>query len=269
MMSHSGATASLSHGTDNLIFSSDPSGTYAWTSLLAQQSLQPDFDPLLVRMFDRQALGSVSQSLVASGEGLSVSIDGSAAQAIQGALSSPFGFADFMAGDNAVRVARPVAVAETAGGLNDTTAIVRVRQGGEDSLALSFHRVDDLTGKITGLSPGDAGYAVAAEARAYHTTTGATEIRGPGYGNYEQAGLVHVNAGDLIAMKLVNNTSHDTFWAFARANETVNGQHVGHLVSFGLNTWGWEDTRGGGDHDFNDLVVQFDFTSAGGHGWLV
>ena len=44
-------------------------------------------------------------------------------------------------------------------------------------------------------------------------------------------------------MKLVNNTTGDTYWAFAHANETVAGQHVGHLWNYGLNTWGWEDTR--------------------------
>jgi hypothetical protein len=35
-----------------------------------------------------------------------------------------------------------------------------------------------------------------------------------------------------------------------------------HLWNYGLNTWGWEDTYGGGDHDYNDLIVQIDFTSA-------
>jgi hypothetical protein len=69
-------------------------------------------------------------------------------------------------------------------------------------------------------------------------------------------------------MKLVNHTSGNTYWAFAQANETVGGQHVGHLWSYGLNTWGWEDTYRGGDHDYNDLIVQLDFTSASGHGWL-
>jgi hypothetical protein len=41
---------------------------------------------------------------------------------------------------------------------------------------------------------------------------------------------------------------------------------VGHLWNCGLNTWGWEDTYGGGDRDYNDMVVQLDFTSAAGHG---
>jgi hypothetical protein len=42
-------------------------------------------------------------------------------------LTSAFGFADFMTGEGAVRIAPPVAVAETAGGQNDQVAIVRLR----------------------------------------------------------------------------------------------------------------------------------------------
>ena len=70
-------------------------------------------------------------------------------------------------------------------------------------------------------------------------------------------------------MVLANQTSSDTFWAFSQANEQVNGQPVGHLWNYGLNAWGWEDLPGGGDQDYNDLVVQIDFVSSAGHGWLV
>ena len=73
----------------------------------------------------------------------------------------------------------------------------------------------------------------------------------------------------FVAMSLTNQSSGATYWAFSQANEQVGGQSVAHLWNYGLNTWGWEDTKGGGDHDFNDLVVQLDFTSASGHGWLV
>jgi hypothetical protein len=99
-------------------------------------------------------------------------------------------------------------------------------------------------------------------------TSGGSSITGPGYGHYEQTALSHVNAGDLVAMQLTNNTHGNTYSAFAQANETANGQPVGHLWNYGLNTWGWEDTLGGGDHDYNDMIVQLDFTSASGHGWI-
>lgn len=268
-MSGGATRVGVTTGPDAFGFASTASDTFAWTSRLAQQTLQPDFDPQLVRLFDKQAQGWVAQEAVSAGETLSVSIGSSATQAIQETLTSSLGFADFLSSDGAVRVARAVAVAETAGGQDDQTAIVRLRQNGQDSLTLSFYRVDDLSGTIDGLQPGAAGYAAAAQARAYHATTGATAIDGPGYGNYAQASLSHVNAGDLIAMQLTNNSSGDTYWAFAQANETADGRSVGHLWNYGLNTWGWEDLHGGGDRDFNDLVVQLDFTSASGMGWLV
>ena len=266
------ATVDVTVGAGGTSFASGPSAAYAWTSLLAQQSLQSDFDPNLVRLFDKQAQGGLAQAETQAGDSLSVAIDGAAMTTPQVKMSSAFGFVDFAAGssgDGGVRVARPVAVAETAGGADDQQAVVRVRQNGEDSLSLSFYKVDDFNGAIGGLHPGDAGYAAAALARAYQFSGGATSLSGPGYGNYAQAMLQNVDAGDLVAMTLVNQSSGATYWAFSQANEQVAGQSVGHLWNYGLNTWGWEDTRGGGDHDFNDLVVQLDFTSASGSGWLV
>ncbi len=269
--SNAAATVDVITGSDLQSFASGPSAAYAWTSLLAQQSLQSNFDPNLVRLFDKQAQGTLAQAETQAGDSLAVFVDGTEAGAPQVKMTTPFGFVDFASGsgDGGVRVARPVAVAETVGGADNQQAVVRVRQNGEDSLAVTFYKVDDFNGAIGGLNPGDAGYAAAAQGRAYQFAGGATSLAGPGYGNYTQAMLQGVNAGDHVAMSLVNQSSGATFWAFSQANEQVGGQSVGHLWSYGLNTWGWEDTRGGGDHDFNDLIVQLDFTSASGHGWLV
>ena len=273
--SNAAATVNVITGSDLQSFASGPSAAYAWTSLLAQQSLQSNFDPNLVRLFDKQAQGTLAQAETQAGDALAVFVDGTEAGAPQVKMTTPFGFVDFASGsgagsgDTGVRVARPVAVAETAGGADNQQAVVRVRQNGEDSLSLTFYKVDDFNGSIGGLHPGDAGYAAAAQGRAYQLSGGATSLAGPGYGNYTQAMLQGVNAGDHVAMSLVNQSSGATYWAFSQANEQVGGQSVGHLWNYGLNTWGWEDTKGGGDHDFNDMVVQLDFTSASGHGWLV
>ena len=272
MSGHAGIVG-IALDASHISFDSTASANYAWTAQLAEQVLQPDFDPNLIRLFDKQAQGWVQQSTVGAGDGLAVSLGGKAMQAGQGAMTSAFGFTDFMSDQGVVRVARPVAVAETADHANDTTAILRVRQDGEDSLSLSLYKVDDFDGTIKGVQPGQAGYDALAAARAYQLTTGGTALAGPGYGNYAEAGLEHVDAGDLIAMKLVDNTSGAVFWAFASANETGTNaagatEHVGHLWNYGANTWGWEDQVGGGDRDFNDLIVQLDFTSNAGHGWL-
>lgn len=60
-------------------------------------------------------------------------------------------------------------------------------------------------------------------------------------------------------------TTGDSFWAFAAANESVDGKSVNHVWSYGLNTLGIEATKGGGDRDYNDLIVGIDFTSSSGH----
>ncbi len=257
------------HGNHMLDFGSAEPGSYAWTSWLAMKSLEPDFDPDLAVLFDKQAQGTVSQIHLGNHESLAVSIGGSAAAALQASLSTDYGFADFFAGGDTLRVARPVAVAETVGGQNDQLAVVRLHQVGNDSLALTLYKVDDLSGSIGNLHPGDAGYQEAILGRAYQTTSGATSMGGPGYGQFGEALIQHVNAGDLIALKLTNNTSGAVFLGFTQGNETVGGQQVAHMMSFGPNIFGLEDTWGGGDHDYNDLIVQLDFTSAYGHHWTL
>jgi hypothetical protein len=264
-MSPNGVAVDVSIGGDGFDYTSAASGAFAWTSRLAMQSLQPDFDSNLVRLFDGYAQGTQTQYSLNASDSLTVSIGGQTGQAIQAGLTSAYGFADFMGNDGVVRVARPVAVAETAGATDDQLAIVRLRQNGQDTLGVTFYKVDDLSGTINGIAPGQQGYEAAAQANAYLLATGGTLMTGPGYGNFAQNALTHVDAGDLVAMKLSNLTQGDTYYAFSQAN--LDGQ--GHLWNYGLNTWGWEDTRGGGDQDFNDVIVQLDFTSASGHGWLV
>jgi hypothetical protein len=272
LLQTSSATSTIgtvSDGLKSVTFSSQASATFAWTSRFAEDALQPDFDPRLVLLFDKNAQGNVAETQVSSGQRLSVALDDTAALAVQSLLTTAFGFADFMNGIGVERFARPVAIAETAGGQDNATVVARLRQDGKDDTALTFYRVDDLSGDIGKLKPGDPGYAAAAQARAYQLSTGGTSIGGLGYGNFAQTELLHVDAGDLIAMTLTNNTHGNTFWAFSQANEVVNGAPVGHLWNYGANTWGWEDTFGGGDRDYNDMVVGLDFTSASGRNLLV
>jgi len=144
---------------------------------------------------------------------------------------------------------------------------VRIRQNGVYDQHLTLYRVDDLSGHIGGLAPGDAGYAAAAAGRAYSVVGGGTVINGPGYGQFSQTQITDVDHGDIIAFSL---TSHgQTYWGFSAGNEVVNGQPVTHLWSYGAGTFGFEDTYGGGDRDFNDLLVQLDLMSPAGSGLLV
>ncbi len=238
----------------------------AWTNRLAEQVMQQDFDPALVRLLDGGNQATPTTVHMAGGEAVSSTVAGYALGLYQAELTSAYGFASFGGQDTGVTLARPVAVAETAGGGHDQSAVVRVRQNGVDATSVTFYKVDDLNGTIDGIAPGDPRYAAAAAAHAYHLADGGTSVASPGYGNYTETTMLHVNQGDLVAMALTNGGQ--TYWGFADANETVGADHVTHLWSYGLNTYGFEDTAGGGDRDYNDLIVQLDFTSLTGHGWL-
>ena len=73
--------------------------------------------------------------------------------------------------------------------------------------------------RSTACRPGEAGYAAAAEARAYQLAGGGTAIDGPGYGNYDQTALLDVDAGDLIAMKLDQPQQRQHLLGLRPANE--------------------------------------------------
>jgi hypothetical protein len=236
-----------------------------WTSQLAGQSVQgDDFDSALVLMFDGSTKSTPYEIGVAAGDTLGVTANGTALALYQEALTSDYGFVQYGDAGGGITLARPVAIAQTAGGASDQEAIVRIRQNGQDSLQLEIYEVDDLNGMIGTFAPGDPGYQGAAAARDYQTLAGATIIDCPGWGNFEQVEIAGVDAGDILAMKVTDLTTSDIYWGFSQANRSGSVP----LFSYGLNTWGWEDRPGTGDHDYNDLVVQIDFTSSAGHGWL-
>jgi hypothetical protein len=259
-------TVGLTAGTSTVTLSSKGTATYAWTDRMAGQSEQSNFDANLVRTLDNAAQGTISEVSFNPGDTVGVSINGVNAQATTAALSNAYGFVDFQTADGLVRVARPVAVAETIDAPDYHKAIVNLRQDAADKLSITFYRVDKLDGSIGNIKPGDGDYAAAALKNAYHTAAGSTSIAGPGDGQFEQVQLKDMNYGDIVAMKLVDETSGKTYWGFSQQNDLVNGQHETHLWSYGLNTWGWDAD---GSHDFNDLLVNLDFTSAYGKGYLV
>ncbi|MFG1428203.1 Ig-like domain-containing protein [Roseixanthobacter glucoisosaccharinicivorans] len=253
----SGSQVHIDDGHGGQDFASAASAASAWSKAFAQSVLSAGFSDDQVTKYDHQSQAKLYQSVVGKDAALAVTLDGVSTAVSKAALALSGG--EFVSDDggSAVEIARPVAVAETAGGADDQNAVVRMRQVGANDSSVMFYKVDDFAGTVNGLKPGDAGYDAASSAHAYQTDTGSTWVSGGGYGKYSEATLTHINANDLIAMKLSSGGS--TFYAFADANEIVNGQHVAHVWSYGLNTWGWEDLYGGGDNDFNDIVVQLDF----------
>lgn len=247
---------------------STSAGDTAWTRQVAQQVLQADFDPALVRLLDGISLNTPSTVAVDAGDDITAQVGSTALGLYQAGLTAAYGFASFGGLEDGVTVARPVAIAETPGDSDGQDVILRLRQNGGADSTLMVYRVDDLLGTVDGIRPGEAGYEDAALDTAYVVAGGDIIISGPGFGNYAEVVIQGVDDGDILAMRLTAafEDGIHTYWAFAEGNESVGDDGpVTHLWSYGLNTWGWEDQSGGGDQDFNDLIVQFDFTSLTGH----
>jgi hypothetical protein len=66
--------------------------------------------------------------------------------------------------------------------------------------------------------------------------------------------LFELDGGNYFAP--FTRVNSQTFFAFANAN--IDG--ISHFRSLGSNVIGLEDLVGGGDLDYDDLVMAFDFT---------
>ena len=240
--------------------------TYGWTNQLAGQVVQGDnFDSALVTFLDGATKAVPFEIAVQAGDTLGVTADGNDLKLYQELLTNDYGFIQFGGAHGGITLARPVAIAQTAGGADDQNAVVRIRQNGDDDAQLEIYRVDDLSGTIDGLAPGQAGYAAAAAARDYQLAGGGTVIDGPGWGNFSQVEIAGVDQGDILALKYTNVTTNDVYWAFSQGN----AGNTTAIYSYGLNIWGYDDRPISGDHDYQDIVVQIDFTSTAGQGLLV
>jgi pimeloyl-ACP methyl ester carboxylesterase len=124
---------------------------------------------------------------------------------------------------------------------------------------VGLYRVDDATGRIGTLNPSDAGYAAAALRQAVFSLN-----------KTQTTSQQQVAGGSLYATFLVANGSVQDFLTSNPTNvggETAphayfnyvgaNPDRVDHVKLLGDNKFGFEDFLGGGDRDYNDVVVQF------------
>ncbi len=129
-----------------------------------------------------------------------------------------------------------------------------------------FYVVDDTTGKIGTLKPGDAGYAQAAIARAVANIS-KTEASG----NYQFDGgkilapylIANGTAADFLAKNAGNTGSTNgsipnAYFIYADANP----DKIEHIKAVGSYQFACEDTFGGGDKDFNDFIIQLNYKPA-------
>ena len=119
-----------------------------------------------------------------------------------------------------------------------------------------FYPIDDPTGRIGNLLPGSPGYAQAAISNRLDL----------------EAGLVALPSGKLLAPFFISNGTPEEFLSKNPNNQKrkgnvayfayigANPDGVDHIRLLGDNVFGFEDRFGGGDRDFNDLLIKVNFT---------
>jgi uncharacterized repeat protein (TIGR01451 family) len=123
--------------------------------------------------------------------------------------------------------------------------------------SINFYKIDDASGTISAASgqklrPGDPGYVQAALANA---------VVGPslsGTNGQTTTDNKVFQGGSMYAPILVTNITtgrpegENVFTPFALGN----ADRTDHIRLLGNNTFGFEDLMGGGDKDFNDVIIQ-------------
>jgi hypothetical protein len=124
---------------------------------------------------------------------------------------------------------------------------------------VGFYRTLDVQGTIvaadgvTRLRPGDRGYGeVAVRAGNLVNQLGNLSLADDSITSRDFAGVT--GGGFLAPYALVNG---NTFFAYSAASS----DGISHFRSLGNNLFGLEDVFGGGDSDYDDMVIGFNFTS--------
>ena len=68
-------------------------------------------------------------------------------------------------------------------------------------------------------------------------------------------------ARSMTSSAFLNGKNTYFFVVFNRSFAAANADGLVHFTRFGANGWGVEDIFGGGDHDYDDMIVRFSLSS--------
>jgi len=121
------------------------------------------------------------------------------------------------------------------------------------SNSFGFYAIDDITGSVGGINPNEAGYAARAIAQQVDLSEGL-----PGGALLAPFIVANGTVEEFLAQNPDNQDGGNVlaYFAFGQANPDRRD----HVRLLGDNIFGFEDRLGGGDNDFNDLVVESQFS---------
>lgn len=113
---------------------------------------------------------------------------------------------------------------------------------------------DSITGEIH-TAESDIYEQIALHASNQIGTVGDLQLQGDGYSTDQKA--IELGGGLMMApfTKVLEKGKEETFFAF----DDANSDGINHFKQLAPNQFGMEDTKGGGDLDYNDLIIGFQF----------
>ncbi|QHV01360.1 SwmB domain-containing protein [Synechocystis sp. CACIAM 05] len=164
-------------------------------------------------------------------------------------------------------------------GITDRPVLTDVsisRAGAYENLIV-LYKVDSLTGGIDvdgdrqiDLNPGDVGYVRQALTRAKDPSMGAS-LMAPGEFFSTKQEVVNLWGNTMYGLAIIPNASIDDVLAQNPDNDpslgpvalfsfgAANPGGISQMSRLGSNLFGFEDIVGGGDADYNDVILQFDY----------
>jgi hypothetical protein len=143
---------------------------------------------------------------------------------------------------------------------------------------IALYQVDSLTGgldtngdKIMDFKPGDQGYTQAALARAIDPLTGVSLTTPENLGTTQQT--INLLGSNMYGMVIIPNATIEQVLTQNPSNNpnlgplalfsfgSANPDGISHMARLGSNLFGFEDLVGGGDRDYNDMILQIEIPS--------
>ncbi|WP_228016687.1 SwmB domain-containing protein [Synechocystis sp. LEGE 06083] len=162
--------------------------------------------------------------------------------------------------------------------LNQTvTANVSISRAGAYENLIVLYKVDSLTGGIDtdgdrqiNLNPGDGGYLQAALTRAQNPATGLS-LNAPDEFFSTTQKTITLSGNNMYGMAIIPNSSIEEVLSKNPTNNptlgpvalfsfgAANPGGISHMSRLGSNLFGFEDIVGGGDLDYNDVIIEFSY----------
>ncbi|MEM7556183.1 MAG: phytase, partial [Cyanobacteria bacterium P01_A01_bin.84] len=131
-----------------------------------------------------------------------------------------------------------------------------------------FYKLDDSDGLTGGINPDESGYLQAALDNVIRDIISGEIVEFSSENQGITTGNAIIEGGSILGTMIVADGNYEQLVDADISNDPevyfsflgANSDKVDHIHSIATNTLGFEDLVNGGDNDFNDVIIEFDFS---------